>query len=100
MDAVADLQALDVDDDGMRDLARLAHDIDVVAHDVEHAAALDAGRQPFVLEVHGHMHAHASLVGDAHEIDMNRHVGDRIEGTSRGSTRSLLPSTLRSKRVV
>ena len=79
MHGVADVQLLHIDHDGMRDIAGRAVHFDVVAHDVQHAAALDAGRQAFVREVDGHMHAHPRCVGDAHEIRMDRAIGHGIE---------------------
>ena len=55
MDGVADLQAGQVDLEEFRDLVGAGAHGDLVADDVEHAAALDAGRCALVLEVHRHL---------------------------------------------
>ena len=45
----------------------------------KHAAALQAGRQRLVDEAHRHVDADARAGADALEVDVDRHVLDRIE---------------------
>ena len=54
-------------------------DRDPVAHDVEHAAAADAGRGALVDELHRHLDREPRAGDDAQEIDVQRPVADRVE---------------------
>ena len=62
-----------------RDLIVRTGDLDFVAHDVEHAATLQARRLPLVDEAHGHFNANEALLANAQEVDVDRLVLDRIE---------------------
>jgi len=75
----ADIEAGQINLEVGRDLIVGAGDLDVVAHDVQHAAALQAGRQRLVDEAHGHLDADAAVLADAHEIDVDRQVLDGID---------------------
>jgi hypothetical protein len=76
---VVDVEAGEVGDDRARDgVGRAAH-IDRMAHDVEHAAALDARRGAFIDEMHRNVDRQARAFDDAQEIDMDRTVADRVE---------------------
>src|SRR3546814_6686184 len=77
--AVADLQAGQIDLDVLRNGVSPAGQLDLVAHDVEHAAALDAGALILVDEVHRHLDVDAGGGGDAQKIDVDRLVAHRIE---------------------
>ncbi len=79
MDRVADLGALEVDRDEVRDRIGGNRELDLVTHDVEHATALDAGRLLFVDEVDRHIDGHERVLADAQEVDMDRKIADRIE---------------------
>ena len=50
-----------------------------MAHDVQHAAALQAGAEALVLEVHRHRDADLLAGSEALEIDVLGLVGDRVE---------------------
>ena len=54
----------------LRDLVRVAVDLDRVAHDVQHAAALQAGAEALVLELHRHRDADLLAGREALEIDV------------------------------
>ncbi len=56
-----------------------ADDLDVVAHDVEHAAALQAGRKLIVDEANRNLNADAAVLADAHEVDVDRLILDGID---------------------
>src|SRR3546814_16733073 len=77
--AVADLQAGKIDLEVLRNGVSPAGQLDLVAHDVEHAAALDAGALILVDEVHRHLDVDAGGGGDAQKIDVDRLVAHRIE---------------------
>ena len=55
VDRIADVEAGDVDRDLVGDLVGVADQFELVADDVEHAAALEAGRGLFVDEAHRHV---------------------------------------------
>ncbi len=50
-----------------------------MAHDVEHAAALQAGRGRLVQEVHRHVDGDQRVLAETQEIDMDGEVAHRIE---------------------
>ena len=79
MDRVADLEAGQVDLEILGDGGRLGAHGDLVQHDVQHAAALDAGRRRFVLEVDRHLHGDDRVGPDAQEVEMQRLVRHRID---------------------
>ena len=70
----ADFETGEIDLEESRHLVVRAGDLDVVAHDVQHAAALEAGRERLVDEAHGHRDADAAVFADAHEIDVDGQV--------------------------
>ncbi len=51
----------------------------IVAHHVEHATALQAGRDQLVQEMHRHVHAHQRVLAEAHEIHMDGEVAHGVE---------------------
>ena len=61
------------------DVLRHRIDLDRVADDVQHAAALEAGADAVILEMHRHRHPDALAGRQALEIHMLRRVGDRVE---------------------
>src|SRR5690606_19512111 len=67
------------DRDILRNVVRLAEELDLVAHDVQHAALLQAGALILLEEQHRDEDADSRTLADALEIDMDRPVGDRIE---------------------
>ena len=79
VDGLVDVQPGDIDLDGVGNVVGRADQLDLVAHDVEHAALLQAGRFALALEVHRNFQAHRGAFGQAHEIDMHGTVADRIE---------------------
>src|SRR5207237_6398797 len=72
VDAVADVEAGQRDLDLVGDLGRVADQLEVVAHDVEHAAALDARRAFLVGEHDGNVDVDLAMLADAQEIDVDR----------------------------
>ncbi len=78
MDAVADVQPGQVDEDAFRNRIRPAPHLDRVTDDVEHAAALDAGAFLVVFEHHLDVDVEPGGFAEAHEIDMDGAVGDRV----------------------
>ena len=79
VDRAADLEAFEIDLEERRDAVVGAIDLDLVAHDVEHAAALQAGRQRVIDEAHGNRDADDAVLADAQEVDVERQVLDRID---------------------
>ena len=79
MNRVADLEAGQVDLEMLGDgVGRAAHR-DLVAHDVEDAAALEARGGGFVQEAHRHLDSDERILADAHEVDMDGEVANGIE---------------------
>ncbi|MEI9990927.1 MAG: hypothetical protein WDM86_12885 [Rhizomicrobium sp.] len=76
---VMDVQAGEVDDDLFGDALGRAHQLDLVAHDVQHAALLEAGGVALVAELHRNGEPHLGAFAEPHEIDMHRAVGHRID---------------------
>ena len=93
VDRIADIEAGDVDLDLVGDLVRVADQLELVADDVEHAAALEAG-ELFLVDEH-HRHGDVDLACSA----MRRKStcsGRSVTGwncTSLGSVRIGLPPT-------
>src|SRR5690606_21400358 len=90
VDGVAELGAGEIDLDGGGDRIGRNLRLDLVAHDVEQAAALDAGRLLLVEEVNRNLHRHQRVGADAQEVDMDREVADRIELVFLGQNLDLL----------
>ena len=80
VDRIANVKAGDVDHDVVGDLVSFADQFQLVAHDVEHRAALEAGRLVFIREDHGHRDVHLGIGRQAQEVDMKRAIADRVEG--------------------
>ena len=79
VDRIADLEPGQVDLDLVGDLGRVADQLEVVADDVEHAAALDAGRRFLVGEHDRHVDVDLAMFADAQEIDVDRAARHRVE---------------------
>ena len=67
-----------------------ADHVHLMAHDVQHAALLQARRFALALEVHGNFQTHGSAFGQAHEIDMHGAVADRVQLQLAGNDAGLL----------
>ncbi len=70
---------VEVHGDEFRDRIGRAVELDLVAHDVQHAAALDAGRLVLVDEMHRDVDIDLGVLADAQEVDMQREVLDGIQ---------------------
>ena len=79
VDRIADLEAVERDVDLVRDVGRVADQLELVLDDVEHAAALEARRGFFIVEAHRHRDVHLGVLADAQEVDVDRPAGDRVE---------------------
>src|SRR5690606_653161 len=79
VDGIADVRAGEVHGDGIGDRIGRAVELDLVTHDVQHAAALDAGRLVLVDEMHGNVDIDLGVLADTQEVDMNREILDGIE---------------------
>ena len=76
---VADVGAGKIDNDLFRNLVGLALQLNRVAHDVERAAALDAGRGFLVLEVNDDVDGDLGVFLNAVEVDVDRFIGHRMK---------------------
>ena len=63
----------------LRDVLGVGVDLDRVADHVQHAAALQAGAEAVILEMHRHRDANPLAGGEALEIDMLGRIGDGME---------------------
>ena len=88
--SIADFEALEVDHDLVGDVGGVAHQLELVADDVEHAAAADARRIILVDEADRHVDVDGAVRADAQEIDMQRTVVDRVELDVAGERAGLL----------
>src|SRR5262245_42548093 len=79
MDRAADLQAFEAELELRGNGVSGARHLHLVADDVEHAAALQAGRERLVDELDRHIDADAATGADALEVDVHGHVIDRID---------------------
>ena len=79
VDRKTDIRTIEIDGDEVGDRVGRAVELHLVAHDVEHAAALDAGRLVFVDEVNRNVDVDFRVLADAQEIHVNRVVVDRVE---------------------
>jgi hypothetical protein len=70
-------------------VGRAAHG-NLMTDDIEHAAALQAGRRPFVEEAHRHIDGHLRILAEPQEIDMDGKVADGIELDGAGDHPRLL----------
>ena len=94
MDAVADIEAGQVDHDPLRDAVDRAEHLDLVAHDVEHAAAAQPGRLLLVDEDDRHRDVTWAPSPTRRKSTCS---GASVTGwycTSRGNVRCVAPSTL------
>src|SRR5690606_17278014 len=73
------LTAGEVDVDRIRDGVDRHDELDRVAHDVERAAALEAGRSFLVQEVHRHLDVDGGVTRHAQEVDVQGRVLHRVE---------------------
>jgi hypothetical protein len=79
MQAIADVETGQVEFELFGDrVCRTVH-FDLVTHDVQHAAALEAGRIVFIDEVHRHHDGDLGTLAQAQEIDVDDEVANRIE---------------------
>ena len=76
---VVDLEAGDVDLDELRNVVDRDLQVDGVGHDVDRAAALDAGRLFSAVDVQRHADANGRALAEPHEVDMDREVAHGIE---------------------
>ena len=65
--------------DFVRDLGRIAVQLELVLDDVENAAALEAGRGFLVIETHRHVDRDLGVLADAQEVDVDRPARNRVE---------------------
>ena len=79
MHRVADLEPGQVDVEMIGDGVGGAAHLDLVAHHVEHAAALQPGGGGLVQEMHRHLDGDQGILAEPQEIDMDREIADRIE---------------------
>src|SRR6185437_6124379 len=86
----ADFGPFEVDGDEVGDGIGRAIELDLVAHHVEHAAALDAGRLLFIDEADRYVDVDEGVLADAQEVDMHREIPDRIELVVLGQNLDLL----------
>ncbi|CUW89806.1 hypothetical protein AGR2A_Cc160243 [Agrobacterium genomosp. 2 str. CFBP 5494] len=78
MNAVADLQAGEINRDGFRNVVGRAVEFHRVANDVQNAADLDV-RLFFVFEVNRNFDVDERVARNAQEVDMHGEVADRIK---------------------
>ena len=74
-----EVQAREVDGDRLGDRVRRGNDLDLVLDQIDGAALLETGRGFAVLDVDGDGDAHLGACAQAHEVDMQRLVGDDVE---------------------
>src|SRR6185503_619907 len=79
VDGAVDVEAGEIGFDRIRNVVSRAEHQHFVADDVQHAALLDAGRGVVVLEANRNFDLHPGAFFEAHEIDMDGAVGDRID---------------------
>ena len=79
MDAVADLASGDVSHEEFGDRLKRAHELDLVADDIEHAAAFQAFAFLMALEADLHRDRESRTRDVADEVDVKRRIGDRID---------------------
>src|SRR6478736_871313 len=77
--AVADLETGQIHIEMLGDGVGRAADRNFVAHDVQDAAALDAGGGGFVQEAHRNLDGDQRMLAHAHEIDMDGKVANGVE---------------------
>jgi hypothetical protein len=99
VDRVADVLALEIDGDVLGDGLGRAHQLDGVAHDVEHAATLEAGALGIVDEVNRHIDAKLGAGADPQEVDMECGVAHRVEVIVAGDHLVLLPIDVEGQHV-
>src|SRR3546814_10220436 len=76
MDRMTDFHPGEADRDALRNGVRLAEELDLMAHDVEHAALLEARRLVLFRELHRNEDADLRTLADALEVHMDRPVAD------------------------
>ena len=63
----------------VRDVRRVADQLELVLDDVENAAALEARRGFLIVEAHRDVDVHLAVLADAQEVDVDRAAADRVE---------------------
>ena len=76
-----------------------ADDLDIVAHDVQDAAALQARRKRLIDEAHRNLDADEAVLADAQEVDVDRLILDRVDLQVARDDAALGPSTSTSNTV-
>ena len=91
---IANLEAGDIDVDLARDAGRIAHQFQFVAHDVEHAALLEARRCFFIDERDRHGDFNRGVLGQAQEVGMQGAIRNRMKGNVLGQGAKRLSANL------
>src|SRR5205085_680796 len=78
VDAVADLEPIEIDNDPFGNVVDRADHVDLMADDVQNAAAAQPGGALVVDEDDRHRDGDLSAGADPQEIDVERRVGDRM----------------------
>src|SRR5262249_11247529 len=78
VNALADVQAVKVDHQSVRNVVDGADEFDAVAHNVENAAAAQTRGALLAGERYRYGHGDLCPSADPHEVDMNRRVSDRV----------------------
>src|SRR5690606_2041239 len=98
-DVLADLAALQVDDQFRRDTVGADQDLDRVAHDFQHAALTGVGRFVSVDEGDRDFDLDLFLGADAHQVEVQRTVGNRVELDVLGDDRLRFLAVLQGHQV-
>src|SRR3546814_10858209 len=75
----SDIEAGQRNHDFFRNVRRVDDQVEVVTDDVEHAAALDAGRGVFIDETDRDVDVDGRMLADAQEIRVKRAIAHRVE---------------------
>ena len=78
MHRVADLETLEVDHQGLGDGINAAIQLDRMTNDIDDTAAAQARRPLLVDKAHRHINIDACARDELQEIDMQRHIADRM----------------------
>src|SRR3546814_7084656 len=101
VDRRADIEAGQRNHDFFRNVRRVDDQVEVVTDDVEHAAALDAGRGVFIDETDRDVDVDGRMLADAQEIRVKRAIAHRVELHVRSEEHtSELQSLMRSSYAV
>src|SRR6185295_119618 len=94
VDGVADFQPVEVGLDKVGNIVSGAVNLDLVRHDVDHAAELEAGRIFLAAKAHGNRQADACAGFQTQKIDMDRPLGYRVDLDRAGNDSRLLAADL------